>query len=190
MTDILHEWATIGVDCEAWRKMEAFGIPWETLNRCGDPLPVRVRTDGSYFEPSDPDGTVMLVQPVFAGPIPSIFVPVDEPCLVDLIAYSPREPGRWFWRRGEHGLVLGDENLERAELFSEPVRVHRNPLEWLRSGGEGVCVLDGSAHTMDRLRHVGAIIASDVEHGVELEKRLRRLTRCPPINIPVKADAA
>lgn len=190
MDSLLHEWATLPVDGEVLAKMDALGISWKDLNRCGDPLPVKVRTDRRYFEPIDPGGTAMLVQPVYAGPIPSIFEPVESPCLADMIAYSPRDAGKWYWRRGEQGLVLGDLNLERAELFSEPVRVHRNPLEWLRSGGEGVCVLDGSAHTMDRLRHVGAIIASDVEHGVELEKRLRRPTRCPPINIPVKADAA
>ena len=50
MSDLLHEWVTIGVDWEAWRRMDSVGIGWEDLNRCGGPLPVRVRVDGSYFE--------------------------------------------------------------------------------------------------------------------------------------------
>lgn len=191
MTDILHEWTTVPVDCEAWRKMEAFGISWENLNRCGGPLPVRVRTDGSYFEPSDPDGTIMLMQPVYAGPIPSIYDPVESPCLADMISYSPRGPGRWYWRRGEHAIVLGDEHLERAELFHEQVRLYRTPFDWLRAGGDGVCLLDRHPNAIDRLRHVGAINAADIGLGTEIERLLRsRRLPSPRINVLVGQGVA
>lgn len=191
MSNLLHEWAHMPADSEAWRKMESFGIGWENLNRCGGPLPVRVRVDGSYFDPTDPDGTVMLVQPVYAGPIPSIFDPVDEPCLADLVAYSPRNPGEWYWRRGEHGLVLGDEVLERAELFHEPVRLYWTPWDWLRAGGDGVCLLDRHPNALERLRHVGGIIVDNVALGREIERTMRRAAhRVPPISVALAREAA
>ena len=187
MTDLLHEWATIEVDCDAKRRMEALGISWENLNRCGGPLPVRVRVDGSYFEPSDPDGTVMLVQPVYAGPIPWIYDPVESPCLADIIAYSLHDPSRWYWRRGECGLVLGDENLERAELFHESVRLYRTPFDWLKAGGDGVCPLDRRDNTLERLRHVGSIIVDSVGLGRDIKRTMSRaVPRVPPISVIVR----
>lgn len=191
MSDLLHEWAHMPADSAAWRKMESFGIGWENLNRCGGPLPVRVRVDGSHFDPTDPDGTVMMVQPVYAGPTPSIYDPVECPCLCDLIAYSPRNPGKWYWRRGEHGLILGDEVLDRAELFHEPVRLYRTPWDWLRAGGDGVCLLDRHPNALERLRHVGAINAADTALGTEIERLLvGRRPSSPRINVIVNQGAA
>jgi hypothetical protein len=172
------------VDWGAQRRMEALGISWESLNRCGDPLPVRVRVDGTFFRPSSPDGTVMLVQPVYAGPIPSIYDPVESPCLADMIAYNPRTPGNWYWRRGEYGLVLGDENLEHAEHFHESVRLYQTPFDWLKAGGDGVCPLDRRDNALERLRHVGGVIVDSVGLGREIERTMSKaVPRVPPISV-------
>jgi hypothetical protein len=59
----------------------------------------------------------------------------DEPelVLVDLVAIKLEATGRWWQRRGEPAILLGQGHLEDAARNGEPVKVFRNPLTWLRS---------------------------------------------------------
>ena len=179
---MINEWLIIPLrlDQAGFDRLRSFGVEHEALVRCGYLTPARVRIDGNLFD-FDEDGIGMLVQPVWIGPIPSPHELIDDPILGDLIAWRLDDPDRWYWRRGEHGLVLGDDNLSRAEHFHEPIRIYRNPLNWLRGRGAGALLLDNSPASLDRLRRCGEVIADDFTHGVEVENRLHQ----PAPNIPL-----
>ena len=61
--------------------------------------------------------------------------------LVDLVAVDLDQPDR-YWRRRSEALVLGSAYLEIAGQEGEPITVFRSPMSWLRSGGDGICILD------------------------------------------------
>ena len=90
--------------------------------------------------------------------------------LRDLIAIDFDHPDR-FWRRRGEALVLGHALLEISRQESEPVKVFRNPLTWLRSGGNGIVVLDWD-YAWDLLLD-RELIAEDVELGTRLEGVLK-----------------
>jgi hypothetical protein len=62
--------------------------------------------------------------------------------LIDLLAWLPTDPARWWWRVGT-AAVLGDEMLQ----YGEPVPVVETPLAWLASEGRSLCILDWSAQS-------------------------------------------
>ena len=93
--------------------------------------------------------------------------------LIDLVAVDVDQPDRFWCRRGE-ALVLGSAYLEIAGQEGEPVPVFRNPLAWLKAGGEGVVVLDW-AWAWDLLLGFD-LIAEDLELAEKLEATLK-----PPI---------
>ena len=90
--------------------------------------------------------------------------------LVDLVAADVDHPDRFWLRRGE-ALILGNAYLEIAGQENEPLPVFRNPITWLRSGGEGVVVLDWD-WAWDLLLGLD-LIAEDVELGERLEAALK-----------------
>ncbi len=59
--------------------------------------------------------------------------------IVDLVAWRPSEPSRWWWRCGT-AFALGDGLLDG----DEPVPVVGTPLAWLAAGGKALCILDWS----------------------------------------------
>ena len=179
MTDILQEWlalpAALGqTDSD---RLNAHGVTHDALTRCGYLVPACVRIDDNLFE-FDADGERTFIQPVFVGPIPSLYEAVDDPVLADLIAWHVEKPDTWYWRSGEHGMVLGDDALSRAGHFQEPLRLFSTPLEWLRGGGRGACLLDNRSN--DRLRRVGGIVADTYEHGLRIEQMLKERTAPAP----------
>lgn len=155
-------------------RLQALGVGFEALNRCGYATVIRIHVDGQFWQP-DPHGTGALVMPVWmGGEVPSIYTDGPTGTLADIIAWTTDKPDQWYFRRGEHGLVLGDDNLGRADLFREPIRLHRTPLDWMRAAGDGACLLDHSPGVLERLRAVGEIIADDLDHGLEIERRLQQ----------------
>jgi len=76
----------------------------------------------------------------------------------DLVAFQPGNPCRWWLRRGAVQL-LGEHNL-RSWKLGETV-LHATPLDWLQSGGEGVCVLDWKLDPSVLLYGTGAGLVAD-----------------------------
>ncbi len=58
---------------------------------------------------------------------------------VDLTAIPFDAPDSWFCRTGI-AVLLGCHNLARAN--GDVVTLHQTPLDWLRDGGRGLCVLN------------------------------------------------
>ncbi len=90
--------------------------------------------------------------------------------LVDLVAVDADQVDRCWRRRGE-ALVLGSAYLDIAGQEGEPVMVFKNPMNWIRSGGAGIVVLDWDWARDLLLGH--ELIAEDLDLGDVLEGALK-----------------
>ena len=90
--------------------------------------------------------------------------------IVDLIAVDPEKPNN-FRRKCSEALILGSAYLDIAAQECEPLPVFRSPLTWLRTGGNGIVVLDWNWARDLLLGH--ELIAEDVELGNRLDDALK-----------------
>ena len=65
---------------------------------------------------------------------------VESPEIVDLIALRTDDAGRWWYRLGEPGLILGEDRYLKAIERDMLLKVFESPVSWLR-GDCGGCVL-------------------------------------------------
>lgn len=61
--------------------------------------------------------------------------------LDDLCAFYLDRPDEWFLLRGA-AVLLGADNAFDAGFYRTPLDLHSCPLDWLRAGGSGCCVVD------------------------------------------------
>jgi hypothetical protein len=177
MTNLEAEWRTCHAGVRQ-RHIDAaihrYGIPAVTLaDHCAV---ARIAPEGTHWRP-DSDGIEALVVAVWA------FAPRDadgrwvtDNQVVDLVAFRPAEPSRWWVRTG-FATCLGEWSI--PTLSDDPVHVWRTPLAWLRAGTSGICILDPSA-ARDVLLRCSAIVAEEVEHGREI----RAIMQTSPIALP------
>lgn len=154
--------------------------PTAILDRIGV---TRVRVEGAFYEPAS-DGVEMVLIASFEVPprLPDGRWRVSNE-VVDLLAFRPVDPSRWWSRRGIVA-ALGEESLPSFDDAS--VWVWRDPLAWLKSGAIGICPIDPDpASVRDVLLQLPGIDAEDVAHGREIESLMSRSwTRLPPIYVP------
>ena len=111
---LMAEWlVTPSLNSRQRREIEALGVTREAEHRAGGLGWARVATIGRCYTPSHA-GDIAIIQPVWAGPAPSIFQAVENPQLADLIAWHPDTPLLWHYRLGDPGSVLGSDNLDLA----------------------------------------------------------------------------
>ena len=141
--DLMAEWLAMpSLNSRQHRQLEEKGVTREAIQRAGDLGWARVSTiGGRCYAPSDA-GNVMIVQPVWVGPAPSIHEAVEHPLLADLIVWHPDAPMRWFYRLGYPGPVLGADNLDLAHSEGWPITFELTPLAWLRADCRGAVLLD------------------------------------------------
>lgn len=102
---------------------------------------------GAYIKPSrnlfefGADGEFMIIQGIWQDP-PTLSNPIKDPILYDLVAWHPKDPERYFFFRGEHGLILGEKALYLAQHYGDPLYLHRTPEEYFKNQGKGCVVLD------------------------------------------------
>lgn len=81
------------------------------------------------------DGMVAILVPVLSASAE----------LIDIVAYAPGNPERWWLRTGL-GSALGEDALERCRNYDDPILVCGTPREWTRERAYGLlnscCVLD------------------------------------------------
>ncbi len=158
-------------DIPAARKLRA-DLPGEFWIGCGMPGLARIGpTRDGRFEFTEYGRTAVII-PVY-DTIPGLLVAnaarhVEH--LVDLVAVDLDHPGRLYRRRGE-ALVLGAAYLEIARQDGEPVPVFKNSMNWLKSGGDGIVVLDWD-WARDLLLGLD-LAAEDVELGERLDAALK-----------------
>ncbi len=140
--NLMPEWlGTPDLNSRQRRQLEDLGVTRKATLRAGHLGWARVSTTGRLFTPTDV-GDVMIVQPVWAGPAPSIYQAVEHPLLDDLLAWHPEEPIRWHYRLGTPGAVLGSDHLALAHEQGWPICFATTPLDWLRGDCRGAVLLE------------------------------------------------
>ncbi len=128
---------------------------------------------------AQPDGTF---RPNVSGQW-AVTLAVDdrEGRLADFVAYLLGAPGRWWLRRNEL-LILGVEEISRAEFYQRPLSLYETPHAWLLARGQGSCVLDWGVDLRGIFEGVPRVHCQ----SVELRERLRRsfLKSLPKITAP------
>lgn len=135
----------------------------------GDLGGIKAWIDGNFFSP-DPEGAYWIAQPVWYSETPTPIHYVENPILDDIIVWQPEQPERWYFFRGETGLILGEQNLLYSQLTGEKAVLHRTPFEWLKAGSTGAVLLD--KHGLHRLLDVQEIVCMDVNYGAQIKERL------------------
>ncbi len=131
------------------------GIPLPTIIALCGVLPIR-RYAGDLFEVDD-DGEPELIVAV-----------AEESEIVDLLALMGRRD--WLLRVGA-GVLLGFDEAT-GPAMGEPLRIWRSPFSWLRSGGNGCCVVGSWDVARQHLPQGRQLVAEDVAHARELDERL------------------
>jgi hypothetical protein len=143
----------------------------------------RIEPDGHLYQPTH-DGQLVLVVPVYTGPMPSFITPADNSELVDIVAFQISEPGRW-WRRTGLANYLGEHLIRSSVTWNRPLRVFETPLDWMKGYCQGVCPL---TQDYSALRDPPELRFDDSAFASRVEWQLSR-----PYSIPrilVKAIAA
>jgi hypothetical protein len=107
--------------------------------------------------------------------------------LVDLAAWRPMQPNRWLLRTGS-GWCLGEQAI--LGDWQGALTLQATPLDWLRSGCEGVVVLDWSSSEVRQLANLQTVRVSDPAVGRMLLDTLSRPARLPSIEPMEVARAA
>ncbi len=139
---LMAEWlVTPSLNSRQRHQLEGLGVTREAVHRASGLGWARVSTTGRLFHPADA-GDVMLIQPVWTGPAPSIYQAVEHPMLDDLIAWRLEEPTRWWCRLGTPGIALGADNLELAHSEGWAITFELSPFAWLLANCRGAVLLD------------------------------------------------
>lgn len=136
--------------------------------RLGDLGGFTVKISGKYFE-LDENGSLMVAQGVWENQ-PSLSNYVEEPLLFDIIAWHPSQPYKWFYLRGETGLILGEKSLFEAQIFGMPLYVYETPLEWLKAGMKGIVLLD--FYSLHCLIGIEQVVFTNPHFGQKIKNRL------------------
>lgn len=168
-------------------RLERYDVPKSAIGRIGERGyqigSARVSFGRSgHWEP-DEAGTSALIVPVcqdgwheFAG------LEFEITDTIDLIALQTANPTRWAWRTGE-AWALGAGCLEYAG--GSAVRLVSNPLRWIASGGDAVCILDWSTHSpaWHALRNGPPLIVENEWLRQRLTAALRASVQLPAMEV-------
>ncbi len=117
------------------------GITFQAMLRAGNLGVERIATTGRGYMPS-PEGFPAVILAVWSPAPPSIYCSVEDPVVVDLIALRTDDPGRWWYRIGEPGLILGEDLYLDAIDCDMPLKVFESPVSWLQGNCGGCVFLD------------------------------------------------
>lgn len=138
----------------------------------------RAMFHGDLFEPA-PDGKPVILLGVSEHP--------DEG-LVDIVAFEPSNPVRWYLRLG-NAVLLGLHNARLALFEQVPVFVNANPLDWLRNDCHGVVVLDWKRDILSYLDGYGILVDDDTTRR-RLQQAFKRHINIPEVRVMGVRDAA
>lgn len=119
----------------------------------------------------DPEGAPHLLLPAW-----------EDGELVDLLAFRSAEPRQWLLRSGQ-GWALGLEDGLGPHCWGDSVPLAVSPLDWLRQGTVGLCVLDWDAPELLYLLEVPHIVCASDELAARLRASLSRPIGFPEITV-------
>ena len=135
-----------------------------------------VDVDNGLYAPGD--GPLHLVLPVW-----------DDGALIDLVAFRSGNPADWRLRTGL-GLALGLEQGWECHHWHDEVELSPTPLDWLRNGTDGLCVVNWDAPDINMLASLPRISCPTRELAAQLRRALTRPQPLPPITVKETALAA
>lgn len=100
-----------------------------------------------------------------------ILVAHERGYAIDLVAVPAARPETWHRYFGL-GFALGADRMTRAAYLGRSVTMHRNPLQWLKRGGQGACLLlslDDVPEALDALPEKIVVMADDAAYGAALQ---------------------
>ncbi|WP_430429208.1 hypothetical protein [Parasphingorhabdus sp.] len=131
-------------------RLQALGVDSATIARLGaiqPPFGVMDCEDigGRIYQPGGEKANI--VQPVYDGGI-----------LIDIVAWRTTEPQKWLWRTGA-AWALNMDTIAANSWQDEPLVIDATPLDWLRGGATGLCILNWDAPEIRTLLRVQSISA-------------------------------
>ena len=149
----------------------SLGAPQGFWNNTGAPGVGSIRRlqDGC-FEFAE-NGRSVAVLPVYDSATPA-WSPLEHRFdgLLDLLAFDPTQPERWWLRRGQ-ALLLGSIYVGLALEADSALPIYANPMSWIKANAEGVVVLDWEA-APSLLLDASEFLAEDVALGDRLQAAL------------------
>ena len=112
--------AVANLNPDHFRHLDDAGVSFEAICRTGYVGVERIATTGRLYMPA-PDGFPVLILAIWSPAPPSIYCAVEDPEIVDLIALRTDDRGRWWYRLGEPGLVLGEDHYLDATETAAPL---------------------------------------------------------------------
>lgn len=144
---------------------------------------VHYSRDRDLFEMAEGDGETAIILPV-----------VEDGILTDLVAFDPRQADGWALRSG-NGVMLGWDQWSanawmppRATGWAEApaLKLYANPLQWVRGGGDGLCLLAWTSATMAMLRALGPnrmIVCEDERFAAVVEAKMAERQGLPAVRV-------
>lgn len=123
------------------------------------------------------------------GPLHLILPVLDDGDLIDLVAFRSGNPADWKLRTGQ-GLALGLERGWERHYWENEVTLSLTPLDWLRNGTDGLCVLDWDAPEISMLASLPGISCQTPRLAAQLRQALTRPQPLPPIIVKELRHAA
>jgi len=182
MNEPRETWDRITGDGEAQSKalvlLKRQGVTFQTFLKCGSPAVAQGVTNKNYWEINN-NAAPLIVLPVYDGPVPSIYWPVDDPVLCDLVAWRQNDPHNWHFLVGDYPAFLGQFWADDAAFVHDNITLYSTPLDWLRGDGSGSVVLDWDLARPDFLQ-MGGIVTENMSLG----ERALSCLRQPEPNLP------
>lgn len=116
------------------------------------------------------------------GDIPHMVQPVyDSGVIIDIVAWRTAEPQSWLWRTGA-AWALNTDAIAADSWQDEPLAIDATPLDWLRNGATGLCILNWHAPELRQLLRIKSINA-DPHIARQLRGALMKPAYFPDIQI-------
>ncbi len=139
---LLAEWFGTGDLTAALRRsLDDRGVSREAVHRAGGLGAAQIHRTGRTFSFAG-YGRLQVIMPVWSGAAPGRFSYVEEPLLLDLLAFHPSAPEFWLYRVGAPGLILGENVYVDALRSGAPFKAFATPLEFLENDCRGAVWLD------------------------------------------------
>lgn len=114
------------------------------------------------------------------GPLHMLLPVWNAEDLIDLVAFRSSNPADWRLRTGL-GLALGLEGGWERHHWEDEVSLSLTPLDWLRDGADGLCIVDWDAPEIAMLASLPRIVCPTRESASQLRQALTRPQPLPPI---------
>ena len=138
--DLDEEWAiTVGKARRFRPVIDQLDLPHTAFVAWGSVGIAHIVPDSHFFQFHD-DGELAIIIAAHDGFVSKWQDPLPDAPIGDLVAFYPDNPHRFYVRRGDMwalGSGLLDDLLMRPEIW-----LFETPLDWLRAGRDGLCVLD------------------------------------------------